>query len=196
MLLPDSVESEAHEVVHEVVMGGDIIEEGLDFVGFFVGGYGLLWSCCFEACFDFFFCSETAFAEFVVSSMEQTEMQGEMIPVFLPMGVSGVGWGVVMGYRESQNGEVCKGIVSFGGEQRMCLIGELGGVFLALFVCLCLLALLESALRRGRRAFEELTGAKHRVRWRTRGVWGDEVPPQKTPRQRSARQCAFYAHSA
>ena len=41
MLLPDSVESEAHEVVHEVVMGGDIIEEGLDFVGFFVGGYGL-----------------------------------------------------------------------------------------------------------------------------------------------------------
>ena len=56
-------------------------------------------------------------------------MQGEMIPVFLPMGVSGVGWGVVMGYRESQNGEVCKGIVSFGGEQRMCLIGELGGCF-------------------------------------------------------------------
>ena len=23
----------------------------------------LLWSCCFEPCFDFFFCSETAFAE-------------------------------------------------------------------------------------------------------------------------------------
>ncbi len=56
--------------------------------------------------------------------MVQMDMQGDTMPVFLPIGVSGVGigvgvggdigrgdGGVVVGYRESQNGEDCKGIV-------------------------------------------------------------------------------------
>ena len=60
----------------------------------------------------------------VISSMVQMDMQGDTMPVFLPIGVSGVGigvgvgvdigrgdGGVVVGYRESQNGEDCKGIV-------------------------------------------------------------------------------------
>ncbi len=32
-----------------------------------------------------------------ISSMVQTETQGETSPVFLPTGVSGVGWGVARG---------------------------------------------------------------------------------------------------
>ncbi len=89
----------------------------------------------------------------VISSMVQMDMQGDTMPVFLPTGVSGVGigeglggdigrgdGGVVVGYRESQNGEDCKGNVSFNiALQRICRL-YFREFLRVLCVCLPLLA--------------------------------------------------------
>ena len=102
--------------------------------------FELLWSCCFEPCFDFGFCSEATEAEscyFVDGADGDTRGDDTCVSADGGFGGGrghGCGHGCWIchdGDSESQNGENCKGIL--WGLQGLCRAGF--GRFLSLLAC-------------------------------------------------------------
>ena len=152
-----------------------------------------IWSCCGRVALSHVLISSFVLRQPlqnpVVSSMEQMEMQGETMPVFLPMGVSDVGVGeregdVVMGVGNHKTVEFARGLCLLEGSKGCADWGSVEECFCLLRSRSCFLMAHARATDTG---FWGLTGVKHRVRWRTRGGVGGRSSPAKARRER-ARQ--------